>query len=43
MFDALPLKIRCTGNSFIYSLSVAIVGGTAPLIAGFLINQGYLT
>lgn len=42
MFDVLPLHIRCTGTSFIYSLSVAIVGGTAPILAAFLINQGYL-
>lgn len=42
MFDALPLHIRCTGNSFIYSLSVAIVGGTAPILAAFFINKNYL-
>ncbi|MCL1127048.1 hypothetical protein [Shewanella surugensis] len=42
MFDALPLPIRCTGSSFIYSLSVAIVGGTAPIFAAFLINANYL-
>ncbi|WP_298770365.1 MFS transporter [uncultured Shewanella sp.] len=42
MFDILPLHIRCTGTSFIYSLSVAIVGGSAPILAAFLINQDYL-
>ncbi|WP_299492920.1 MFS transporter [uncultured Shewanella sp.] len=42
MFDALPLHIRCTGNSFIYSLSVAMIGGTAPILAAFLINENYL-
>ncbi|WP_299004505.1 MFS transporter [uncultured Shewanella sp.] len=42
MFDALPLDFRCTGNSSIYSLAIAIVGGTAPMIAAFFINQNLL-
>ena len=34
-----PSKIRCSGFSLSYSLSVAIVGGTAPMAATWLLQE----
>ncbi|MCL9779892.1 MFS transporter [Vibrio sp. S4M6] len=41
MFDSLPVEVRCTGSSLAYSVSAAIFGGTAPLLAATLIDKGY--
>ncbi|WP_108652724.1 MFS transporter [Dongshaea marina] len=41
MFEALPVEIRCSGSSLVYSLAAAIFGGTAPLLAATLIDNGW--
>jgi MHS family proline/betaine transporter-like MFS transporter len=35
-----PLRTRVTSMSFGYSLTLAIAGGTAPLVSTWLINAG---
>jgi MFS transporter, MHS family, proline/betaine transporter len=39
MTEALPRRIRCTGLSVSYNLGMAILGGTAPLVATYLIRR----
>jgi MHS family proline/betaine transporter-like MFS transporter len=39
MAEALPRRIRCTGLSVSYNLGMAVLGGTAPLVATYLINR----
>jgi len=43
MFDCLPVEVRCTGSSFSYSICMAVLGGTAPIIADKFIQNGYIT
>ncbi len=38
LFDCFPTNIRYTGISFAWGLSVAIFGGTTPLIAEYFVN-----
>jgi MHS family proline/betaine transporter-like MFS transporter len=40
IYALLPVNVRCTGSGFAYSVSVAIVGGTTPLICDTLVKQG---
>lgn len=43
VFDLFPTSTRYTGNSFAWSISVALFGGTAPFIAEYLVTtQNYL-
>ncbi|CAH0538545.1 MFS transporter [Vibrio marisflavi] len=42
MFDNLPVEVRCTGGSLAYSVSAAIFGGTAPILAATLVDNGYV-
>lgn len=42
MFDNLPVEVRCTGGSMAYSISAAIFGGTAPLLAATFVDNGYV-
>lgn len=37
LFDQFPTEVRYSGLSFTWSLSVAIFGGTAPMVAQYLI------
>ncbi|MCF6765413.1 MFS transporter [Thiotrichales bacterium 19S3-7] len=39
MYDFLPAEIRCTGTSFTWSLSAAMLGSTAPILATYFIND----
>ncbi|MCF6775146.1 MFS transporter [Thiotrichales bacterium 19X7-9] len=39
MYDFLPAEIRCTGTSFTWSLSAAVLGSTAPILATYFIND----
>lgn len=39
VFDLFPTATRYTGNSFAWSVSVALFGGTAPFIAEYLVAQ----
>jgi MHS family proline/betaine transporter-like MFS transporter len=39
MTEALPRRIRCTGLSVSYNLGMAVLGGTAPLVATYLIRR----
>ena len=42
MYECLSIEFRCTGGSFMYSLTAAIFGGTAPIIAAYFIESGHL-
>ena len=42
MFDSLPTEVRCTGGSIAYSISVAIFGGTALIIATSFVDNGLI-
>ncbi len=39
LFDQFPTSVRYSGLSFTWSLSVAIFGGTAPILAQYLTSQ----
>jgi len=34
-----PLQLRCTGFSLAYSLVVAVLGGTAPLLGSWFLGE----
>ena len=38
--NQLPVRVRCTGTSVSWSLSAALFGGTAPMLAAFLVDRG---
>lgn len=42
MHDVLPTDVRCTGGSLTYSVSAAVFGGTAPLLAASLVDSGHV-
>ena len=37
--EIFPLRSRVTSMSFAYSITLAISGGTAPLVSGWLIER----
>ena len=39
LFEMFPLEIRCSGISIAHNISMALMGGTAPLIATYIIKQ----
>jgi len=39
MAEALPPRVRCSALSFAYNLCVGLLGGTAPLVATYMINR----
>jgi MFS transporter, MHS family, proline/betaine transporter len=41
MAEALPRRIRCTSLSLAYNLGMAVMGGTAPLVATYLIHRSH--
>ena len=38
MYSLLPTQLRCTGTGLAYTTSVAIFGGTAPILSQGLVN-----
>ena len=41
MAEALPARVRCSALSFAYNLCVGILGGTAPLVATYMIHRSH--
>lgn len=41
MAEAVPARVRCTAISFAYNLCVGLLGGTAPLVATYLIHRSH--
>lgn len=39
--EIFPLRTRVTSMSFAYSITLALAGGTAPLIASWMLEQGW--
>ena len=39
LFDIFPLEVKCSGISFAHNISMACMGGTAPLMATYIIKQ----
>lgn len=39
LFEIFPLEVRCSGISIAHNISMACMGGTAPLIATYIIKQ----
>ena len=39
MAELLPAEIRCTGMGIGYNVAIGIFGGTAPLVATYLISR----
>lgn len=41
MVEAFPARVRCSGLSIGYNLCLGLIGGTAPLVATFLIARSH--
>jgi MHS family proline/betaine transporter-like MFS transporter len=39
LFDIFPLEVKCSGISFAHNISMACMGGTAPLMATYVIKH----
>ena len=39
LFNIFPIEVRCSGISIAHNISMACMGGTAPLIATYIIKQ----
>jgi hypothetical protein len=39
MAELLPVEVRCTGIGISYNVAIGIFGGTAPLVATYLISR----
>ena len=37
--EAFPASVRCTGVGLAHNLTMALLGGTAPLVATYLIDK----
>ena len=37
--EAFPASVRCTGVGIAHNLTIALLGGTAPLVATYLIDK----
>ena len=39
MVEVFPTHIRCSALSFAYSISLSVFGGTAPMVAVFIVQH----